>query len=201
MDRFFVYVPDFHSNDSLPIEFLQDAEPPLKVREQLTLVDKGIKTAKVGATLGPWLIKHREAVTKPLIDGFLNTLRYEPGTNKIGVVGFCWGGRYAILAAHEVGADAAFAAHPSLVAVPGDFDPVAKPLALAVGDQDSLLSNDQVQQIKDILEKKKDTEVVVYEDQVHGFALRSDWSSEKDKKAMDQSEKQGIAWLEKYLAA
>ena len=24
----------------------------------------------------------------------------------------------------------------------------------------------------------------MYEDQVHGFALRSDWSSEKDKKAM-----------------
>ena len=24
----------------------------------------------------------------------------------------------------------------------------------------------------------------IYEDQVHGFALRSDWSSEKDKKAM-----------------
>ncbi len=117
------------------------------------------------------------------------------------MVGFCWGGRYAILAAHEDGVHAAVACHPSLVAVPGDFDPVAKPLALAVGDQDSLLSNDQVAQIKEILQKKSvPTEVKVYEDQVHGFALRSDWSSEKDKKAMDESEKQGIAWLEKYLS-
>jgi hypothetical protein len=39
----------------------------------------------------------------------------------------------------------------------------------------------------------------VYEDQIHGFALRSDWSSDKDKKAMDDSEKQGIAWFKKHL--
>ena len=32
------------------------------------------------------------------------------------------------------------------------------------------------------------------------FALRSDWSSDKDKKAMDDAEKQGIAWFEKHLS-
>jgi Dienelactone hydrolase family len=42
--------------------------------------------------------------------------------------------------------------------------------------------------------------VKIYEDQVHGFALRIDWSSEKDKKAMDDAEKQGIDWFNKYLA-
>jgi len=40
----------------------------------------------------------------------------------------------------------------------------------------------------------------IYEDQVHGFALRSDWSSEKDKEAMDDAEKQGIEWFSKYLS-
>jgi hypothetical protein len=39
----------------------------------------------------------------------------------------------------------------------------------------------------------------VTEDQVHGFALRGDWSSEKDKKAMDDAEKQGVEWFKKYL--
>lgn len=39
----------------------------------------------------------------------------------------------------------------------------------------------------------------IYEDQIHGFALRSDWSSDKDKKAMDDAEKQGIAWFKKHL--
>lgn len=95
--------------------------------------------------------------------------------------------------------DAAVAQHPSLVACPGDFDPVTKPLRLDVGDSDSLLDNKTVGSIQELLNKKSDTEVKVYEDQVHGFALRGDWSSDKDKKAMDDAEKAGIAWFEKYL--
>ena len=35
---------------------------------------------------------------------------------------------------------------------------------------------------------------------VFSFALRGDWSSEKDRKAMDEAEKQGIEWFKKYLS-
>jgi dienelactone hydrolase len=88
------------------------------------------------------------------------------------------------------------------VAIPRDFEPVTKPLSLAVGSKDSYLDTDSVKKIQDILAKKTGVphEVRIYEDQVHGFALRSDWSSEKDKKAMDDAEKQGIEWFNKYLA-
>ena len=122
------------------------------------------------------------------------------------------GGRYAILQAHGPrkdenggmvgGVDAAFAAHPSLVAIPGDFDPVSKPLSLALGTEDSLLNKDQIGQIQDTLAKKTDVphEIRLYEDQIHGFALRGDWSSEKDKKAMDEAEQQGIEWFKEYLS-
>jgi len=198
---FYVYVPDVHQGDSLPLEFLQSVEPPLKTREQLTLIEKTKATATVGTTLPPWLLKHREAVTKPLIDSFINTVRSIPGTKKVGAIGFCWGGRYAILAAHKE-VDAAYACHPSLVAIPGDFEPVNKPLSLALGDKDSLLDASAIGQIQDVMAKKTDLahEITIYEDQVHGFALRSDWSSDKDKKAMDDAEKQGIEWFNKYLS-
>lgn len=198
---FYCYIPDFHQGDSIPIEFLQSVEPPLKTREQLTLIDKTKATATVGTTLPPWLVKHREGITKPLIDSFIKKVREISGTGKVGALGFCWGGRYAILAAHgEV--DAAYACHPSLVAVPDDFEGVSKPLSLAVGDHDSLLDNDTVGKIQDLLAKKTSLphELRIYEDQVHGFALRSDWSSEKDRKAMDESEKQGVEWFNNYLS-
>ncbi|ORY11256.1 dienelactone hydrolase [Clohesyomyces aquaticus] len=202
---FTAYIPDVHEGDSLPISFLQDVEPPLPTRESLTLVQKTAATAKVGATLGPWLIKHREAVSKPIIDGFIREIRKTPGTDKVGVIGFCWGGRYAILAAHEtdpaLAVDTAYACHPSLVAIPADFEGVKRPLSLALGDKDSLLGEKEVGQIKEIMEKKGEVEsdVRVYEDQVHGFALRGDWGSDKDKKAMDEAEKQGIEWFKKHL--
>jgi len=197
---FYAYVPDVHQGDSLPIDFLQSVEPKLADREQQGLTDKASATARTATTLPPWLAKHREAVSKPLISNFISAVRQIPGTEKVGAIGFCWGGRYAILAAHgEV--DAAYACHPTLISIPGDFDPITKPLSLAVGTKDSQLDNDSVGKIQDIMAKKTDIphELRIYDDQIHGFALRSDWSSEKDKKAMDESEKQGIEWFGKYL--
>lgn len=178
-------------------------EPNLNEQAKLTIADKAKNAAVVPATLGPWLLTHREGVSKPLIDGFFKALKIEPGTNKVGAVGFCWGGRYAILQAHEGSdADAAYAAHPSLVAVPSDFEPISKPVSLALGTKDSLLDEKSRSSIQEILSAKTDvpTEVRIYEDQVHGFALRGDWSSDKDKTAMDEAQKQGIAWLQKFLS-
>ncbi|KAG7002234.1 hypothetical protein G7Y79_00028g062550 [Physcia stellaris] len=205
-EGFYVYLPDFHQGDSLPIDFLQNVEPPLKKQETLTVTEKAKNTAVVPVTLGPWLLTHRESVTRPLIDGFINTVRNTPGTNKIGALGFCWGGRYAILQAHGQSKDGSGSdiggVDAAVVAIPGDFDPITKPLSLAVGTKDSLLDMDSIGKIQDLLAKKTEVphELQIYEDQVHGFALRSDWSSEKDKKAMDDAQKQGVAWFSKYLA-
>ena len=209
---FYCYVPDFHNGDSLPLDFLQNVEPPLKKQEELTLVEKTKNAAIVPATLGPWLITHREGVTRPMIDGFVNTVRTIPGTNKIGAIGFCWGGRYAILQAHGSqpsesgssvgGVDAAYACHPSLVAIPGDFEPITKPLSLALGEKDSLLDDTARGGIQDVLAKKTDVphEIRIYAQQIHGFSLRGDWSTDNDKKAMDDAEKQGIEWFDRYLS-
>ena len=80
---FFVYIPDLHEGDSLPIEFLQSVEPSLKSKEQEGLLDKAKETVDIMATLGPWLIKHREGVVEPLLSGFINTVKMIPGTNKV----------------------------------------------------------------------------------------------------------------------
>lgn len=79
---------------------------------------------------------------------------------------------------------------------------MTKLLSLAVGTKDSLLDMDSIGKIQDVMAKKTGVphEVRIYEDQVHGFALRSDCSIEKDKKAMDDAEKQDIDWYNKYLA-
>ncbi|KZF24801.1 dienelactone hydrolase family protein-like protein [Xylona heveae TC161] len=204
---FHVYIPDIHQNDSIAAEFLQDVEPPLTVREGLSITQKATKAASVTSVLGPWLIKHREAVTLPLIDGFINAVKYIPGTNKVGVLGFCWGGRYAVLEANSTGkvhggVDAAYACHPSMISVPADFEPVNKPLSLAFGDKDSLVDQVTVGKIIDTLAVKTELphEIRIYEDQVHGFTLRGDWSSDKDKKAMDEALQQGVDWFSTYLS-
>lgn len=116
---FYVFLPDLHEGDSVAEEILEDVEPRLSIREKQSAVDKTAATAKVGVTLGPWLVKHREAVAKPVIDGFINTIKMTPGVNKIGALGFCWGGRYAILSAHGQ-VDAAVAFRKCMIALSHD---------------------------------------------------------------------------------
>lgn len=195
---FYVYVPDILNDDPLDISLLKHIEPPLKDYETAGLIDKAKNTAIMGAALGTWLPKHTEGTTLPLVEKAVAAVKAVPGTEKVGVIGFCFGGRYAILMAHGK-VDAAYACHPSLVAIPGDFEPVTKPLSIAVGTRDTLLDDKSNDQIKEILDKKQNTEVVKYQDQVHGFTLRGDWSSDKDKKAMDDALKQGITWFSQYL--
>lgn len=54
---------------------------------------------KAGAAYGPWAIKHREAVTLPVVTEYLKAVRADSSVGKIATVGFCFGGRYAIIAA------------------------------------------------------------------------------------------------------
>lgn len=153
---------------------------------------------------------HRESVIRPIIEGFIKQVRFLPGTDRVGVVGFCHGARYAVLAATSPlsglqgqGVDAAYACHPSSLSVPDDFKDVIVPLSFALGDKDSLCDETQIQQIKDVMaDKEKNgikSQIKVYEDQVHGFALRGDWNNDKDKKAMDDALKQGIDWFNANL--
>jgi hypothetical protein len=75
------------------------------------------------------------------------------------------------------------------------------PLSLALGNKDSLLDQKSIGQIQDVLAKKTDVPheirvcpsifgvlllladgrlaMQIYEGHVHGFALRSDWGSDK----------------------
>jgi dienelactone hydrolase len=157
---------------------------------QKTLVEKAADTATVGATLGPWFFKHRDAVAFPLIQKFLSTLRSDPVHKKIGAVGYCWGGRFAILLTHtdaNPAVDAAVALHPSSLSLPSEVDKIARPVAVEVGDSDDIIKMPDVEKIQEIFKSKDGCEVRVYEDQVHGFSVRSDLSIEKDKKAKEKA--------------
>ena len=179
---FYSYIPDLHNGDSIPLSFLQLAEPPQKARNQAS--DDPIAAAKTTAlisiTLTPWLHAHRDSISHPLISSFIDTIRNIPGTRSVGAIGFCWGGRYAILQARDRpllpeegsssitttttpreastadggGVDAAYACHPSLLAVPEDLEAVTKPLSLALAELDPILSESQIAGIREVMAGK-----------------------------------------------
>lgn len=62
-----------------------------------------------------FLTMHDPAATDPIVAAAVTYLRDTLGVKRIGVTGYCFGGRYALRAVGgKKGADVAFAAHPSL---------------------------------------------------------------------------------------
>ncbi|KAK6510860.1 hypothetical protein TWF506_009954 [Arthrobotrys conoides] len=182
--------------------------------------------ATLMATMGPKGIKHREAVSKPKVDAFIAFLRQDPSISKLGIIGTCWGGRHAILQARpDTGITAVAALQPSFTAA-ADWETVSVPIYVAFGSKDtivpvspttaaSLFTGEDagtkgptsmlslsVDGIIDVMEKKLDVqkEIRVFENQVHGFTHRGDWSSDDDRKAMDEAAEEVIGWFKKYLA-
>ncbi|KAF3078285.1 hypothetical protein TWF594_004255 [Orbilia oligospora] len=200
--NFRVLMPDVHfgdafAKDSLDVAFpLKGFEPPWYKR----LWTMALSFPKFLL----WFWTHRESVSLPIITKFFKSLREElnstPGGGKLGVIGFCWGGRHAILMNPYV--DAIYSAHPSFLKVPAEVEAVTKPISFAVGDKDIVLPMKQVERIKGILKKKEglDSEVVVYEGMEHSFAVRGNPAIEAAKKGLEGSETQAVEWFIKHLA-
>ncbi|KAK6507271.1 hypothetical protein TWF481_005719 [Arthrobotrys musiformis] len=198
---FRVLIPDFHfgtafAKDSLDVVFpLRGFELPWYKR----IWDMVFTFPKF---LG-WFWAHREAVSRPIITRFFESLREELASTsggKLGVIGFCWGGRYAVLMDPYV--DAIYTAHPSFLQVPTEVEAVTKPISFALGEKDIVVPMKQVDQIKGILKKKEslDSEVVVYEGMLHSFAIRGNPAFEAEKKGLEGSETQAVDWFIKHLA-
>ncbi|KAJ3404530.1 hypothetical protein HDV05_007131 [Chytridiales sp. JEL 0842] len=150
-----------------------------------------------------WLPRHGDAQTIPIIESVLQDLHHFYSPTRIGLIGYCFGGRYAICKSHPspkeegcVKVDAFIACHPGQVKFPGDIEKISIPGFLALAEWDSLLTMKTVEWIRQIL--RKDGKLVeegtsegqlvrvkVYEGTMHGFASRGDEMDEKVKAKRD----------------
>jgi Dienelactone hydrolase family len=185
-----------------------------------TIAVKPFLVIKCLLLIVPFWLHCRASVTKPIVFNFFKALRTSPETSnmKIGAAGFCWGGKHTVLLAQDTPSsrvhrpdteagqvqrliDCAFTAHPSMLNVPEDIEPVTVPLSIAIGDVDMALKANLVYKTKDILEKKKagDHEVVIYPGAKHGFAIRGDPTDPKQKEYGDQAEVQAVSWFSRWF--
>ena len=214
--EYLVYMPDFFKGDPVP----------LKVADLLIPADKA-KQSKFGLYTGMlagapsflmWMSRHKEAPTNKVCMDFLQALRRAtPRSRKIGMVGFCWGGKYAIragLASNMIdidGAkvplvDAVVALHPSHLALPDDVETLVVPTSYGWGVEDSAVSfktKGQVEEIHAAAQRagKKVPEMAhqAYKPGRHGFAVRGNPDDPQERACLEGSEKQVLEWFGRYL--
>jgi carboxymethylenebutenolidase len=103
----------------------------------------------------------------------IDSLRAMPACNgKVAVAGFCFGGRYAFIAAARLPVEAAAGFHPTQIPLSiADAARVRVPLSLHFGADDPLTPKDDVDAIVAALRHRPDADIVVYPGATHNFAV------------------------------
>ncbi|KAI1849599.1 hypothetical protein JX265_007938 [Neoarthrinium moseri] len=153
-----------------------------------------------GFNITDFLAKHGPEATDPLIDVAVKYLKGTPGVSKIGVTGYCFGGRYAFrYVAAGKGGDAAFAAHPSLLE-DAEISAIAGPVAVAAAETDSSMPPERRHNITALLgQTGKPYNVALYSGTEHGFGVRANVSDPEQKYGKESAFFQAVRWFENWV--
>ena len=114
-----------------------------------------------------------------ILKKFIAAIRAQ-GYQKIGLQGYCWGGKMGLMLVNPAQLDetytsliqAACMAHPGGVSFPSDIDAIAVPSALVLAGDDMELNASKQEQLQQLASKKNFVAVHLYPQCHHGFAVR-----------------------------
>lgn len=213
---YLVYMPDFFKGDPVPLK-VADVLLPVDASKQSLLGKYGGMLASAPSLL-LWMRRHTFEQTEADCMSFLKALRLAtPQSTKIGMVGFCWGGRFALRAGLEsnmvekdgkkIGLiDAIVALHPSFLSIPDDVKYMVVPASYGWGLKDEGVPYQNKAKVEEAHEEaKKEGKQVpemdhqTYDPGRHGFAVRGNPEDPIEKKALEDSEQQALEFFKKYL--
>lgn len=211
-----VYLPDFFKGDAMGLKLADLLIPVDKDENGALSFYTGLLTS--APSVVGWLLRHRFEDTNKTCMDFLKKLREAtPLEQKIGMAGFCWGGRFAIRAAKKEYdttindkqvplINAAVALHPSNLVLPGDVEDLGVPVAFGWGEEDSNTKVELKDKVEAIHEKERvagekvpEMEHKVYKPGRHGFAVRGNPDDPAEKACLVDSEKQALTWFDRWL--
>jgi dienelactone hydrolase len=194
---FDVYVPDILQGAPVPADklaFVDEDSSGL-----LASVGRGCRMLGILPRMASFLWSHREAATLPIVQAAAQSARAKADEKgmQLGVVGFCFGGRYAMKLT-ELGfprgpadcdkdpprclVDVAVACHPSLV-TRADIAAVGRPLLFCTPEHDNLMNAAAAAKAVETINGNAGGRIlasfVVYKGQEHGFSVRGPPASQE----------------------
>ncbi|KAL2919161.1 hypothetical protein HK105_201436 [Polyrhizophydium stewartii] len=196
-----VYLPDFFNGDSPSREFFEKVfAKPKTMMDRLSTTG----TMFLGApSLMMWFGRHKDSVTVPLLDAVFKDLRENHGVKRIGAIGYCWGGRYVVLAAAKGLTDVFVPTHPSGINldkdIPLTFD---KPGLFCMAEKDFTFGPDVAAKAKAMYAAApggSKAEFILYPGTEHGFAVRGDMMDDVARKAALKAVTDQVAFFKAHL--
>jgi len=169
------YIPDILHNDPMPL------------------------TPPAGYSYADWLKNHTVDITEPVVKKAIEWLKGEGGYKKIGVVGYCYGAKYAIRALGDGGADVGFVGHPAFVDKE-EVEAIKGPLSIAAAEIEQVFPAEKRYETEKLLVATKlPYQITLYGGVKHGFAVKADLSDKRQKFANEQAFYQAVQWFDEWL--
>jgi len=198
-----VYMPDILCGDWMDPSHLKLPSQPIADKSFFSKV--GIYTGLVTSFITSGGIGHlrrnKPEIILPRCEAFAKALRPYGKFEKIGVVGYCFGGVFAIKLANlnQGLVDCAVVAHPGRLAAE-DFQNIDIPIAFSLAYEDMGFKPELVEMAKKIITAKPiPSEFVTYPGTTHGFAARPNLGDPIVKKGFYGAIDQTVAWFDKHL--
>ncbi|KAJ5928785.1 hypothetical protein N7466_007741 [Penicillium verhagenii] len=172
---YFVVMPDMFGGDAVPVD------------------------RPMGFKIMNWVTKHSPAETDPIISAVIKEMRDTMGCERIGGVGYGFGGKYVCRYLRPGLLDVGFIAHPSMLE--GDeLSGIDAPLSIAAAVRDFVFVTTKRRECEVILDKLEvPHQISLFSEVEHGFAVRSDLSKHRQTFAKKQAFHQAVAWFDHYL--
>lgn len=149
-----------------------------------------------------WMQRHNPIKTKSIVDQFLLGLEKEHSPKFMGVIGHCFGAKYAIQQIHatEGLADACAVAHPSFVTMK-ELEAIGrdKPLLISAAEVDNIFTSDlRHSSLAKLAEIDARYQFELFSGVSHGFAVRGDMSNPAVKFAKEKTLADQIFWFDTF---
>lgn len=160
-----VYLLDFFEGDLVPLK-TADVIMPVDAAKQSSFAEYAGMLARA-PSFGMWMTRRKEGPTNKVCMDFLQAFgRETPGSRKIGMVGCCWGGKYAIQAGLESNmikmddrklplVDAVVILHLSYLAFLDDVEALIVPVSVSWGLEDVVTKIEQKGKVEEIHAKAR----------------------------------------------
>jgi len=198
-----VWVPDFFNG-----------KPPFDVNELEPLMPDraGVKTSWLtvgrmvlkGLPSLPAFIANRPSVVDVRVLEFIKKIKSEKGYERIGAVGYCFGGAMAARLGSTDSLNTIVVAHPAKV-TPEQMRAIKIPTSWLLAEEDMSFKDKDVETAKAIFKEQEDKpnhvdyEFRTYKGTFHGFAVRPNLKVPEVKAGYEGALEQTVDWFKKTL--
>jgi dienelactone hydrolase len=198
-----VWVPDLFNGK--PPFHVNDLEPnmPDRAGVKLTWTNIAVIVFKVLFAV-PKLIANRPSVVDPRVQEFIKKIKAEKGYERIGAVGYCFGGSMAARLGSTDSVNTIVVAHPGSLK-PAQIRAIKVPTSWLLAEEDLGFKDQEVKTAQSIFKEQEekpdhvDYEFNIWKGTAHGFAVRPNLEVPEVKAGYEGGLDQTVAWFKKTL--